>query len=498
MTNRLHRDKNPGVRYAIVSDIHANRQAWDVVLLDIRSSRVDSVICLGDIIGYGPAPAGVLESVYTNVDHFILGNHEAVICGKLDASLFNANARKLIAWTRGRLDRKAVDFFRTLPLSLDGGGFRCAHSDFGEPAAFHYVIDAEDALPSWATVDDRLLFVGHTHDTSLHLLGNSGSPHRVPPQDFVIEDGKRYLVNVGSVGQPRDGDARASYCIYDDEAQSVYFRRIPFDLDAYRAAVVDAGLDPQSSPVLRVDPRRGVPPIRQQLSFSPAATPEQAVQDAVEVQDLHVLQKRVSRWRGLALGVAVLSASAALAGGFFWFRHATRKLVLAAHDNAPLHVVARGADQNLLTLPAAAPLPGKPVPGWNIVLGHRRKQSCTFGRAGEAAVFSLASSSARAPIRLMAQPVRASPGDRMRMAAVFQKSDDFRGSIVLVLSAWTSDGQVIDQLAVKEPTWKLSDGDRAQKTIRSLPPDTTAVQYSIRGAFTGTVTVRDMELLANP
>ena len=92
------------MRYAIVSDIHANLQAWNAVLLDIRSSGVDKILCLGDLVGYGPQPAETLQSLYEHVDHFILGNHDAAACGKLDASYFNDGARELIEWTREQLN----------------------------------------------------------------------------------------------------------------------------------------------------------------------------------------------------------------------------------------------------------------------------------------------------------------------------------------------------------------------------------------------------------
>ena len=145
------------MRYAIVSDLHANLPAWTAVLLDLRSLDADRIICLGDLVGYGPQPAEVLRSVYAEVNHVVLGNHDAVVCGKLDGSLFNETARQIILWTRDRLNAQALRFLRSLPLSLRGGGFRCAHGDLADPAAFRYVIDPADAAPSWSAVEDRLL-----------------------------------------------------------------------------------------------------------------------------------------------------------------------------------------------------------------------------------------------------------------------------------------------------------------------------------------------------
>ena len=98
------------MKYAIVSDIHANLAAWNAVLLDIRSNGVDCIICLGDMLGYGPRPREVLESLYTSVDHFLLGNHDAAICGKIDPQCFNEPAREIIRWTAAQLGESAKNF----------------------------------------------------------------------------------------------------------------------------------------------------------------------------------------------------------------------------------------------------------------------------------------------------------------------------------------------------------------------------------------------------
>ena len=281
-------------------------------------------------MGYGPNPARVLESVYTEVDHFVLGNHDAVICGKLDADLFHDSARQIIEWTRGRLASHAVDCLAGVPLTLAGEPFRCAHGDFSTPAAFHYVIDPQDAVASWEAVPEPLLFVGHTHKPGIFVLGRSGTPHALEPQDFVLETGKRFLVNVGSVGQPRDGEARACYCIFDADEGALYWRRIPFDIDAYRCALEDAGVSSEPSYFLRHDPRAGTPPVRKLLRFSPPETPDQHARDAVEVQTIETLRRQATRWkRLLAVSLLGLIFAAALAAVAV-HRHAGRRSFLAA------------------------------------------------------------------------------------------------------------------------------------------------------------------------
>ena len=164
------------MRYALVSDLHANEQAWKTVLLDIRSLRVDIVICLGDVVGYGPNPAEVLESAHANADYLVMGNHDAALCGKIDADCFTDRARESLEWTRSRVNEAGLAFRGSRPLSVAGDGFRCAHGEFGEAGLFRYVFEPEDARASWDAVDEPLLFVGHTHQPGIFVLGDSGVP----------------------------------------------------------------------------------------------------------------------------------------------------------------------------------------------------------------------------------------------------------------------------------------------------------------------------------
>ena len=240
------------MRYAFVSDIHGNLPAWNTVLQDMAAHRIDRIVCLGDVVGYGPQPAECLSSVYSRVHAMVLGNHDAVVGGRMSASHFNDRAQRMIEWTGTRLGENARALFARLPLVLKGPGFRCVHGDFTDPAVFNYVRTADDARANFAAVPEQLLFCGHTHEAAVVLVGGSGNVYKIEPQDFELEEGKRYLVNVGSVGSARDGDPRASYVIYDEERRGVYFHRVPFDFAAFRSAVAAApGLDPDLVPFLR-------------------------------------------------------------------------------------------------------------------------------------------------------------------------------------------------------------------------------------------------------
>ncbi len=328
------------MKYAVVSDIHANLPAWNAVLLDIRSAGVDAIICLGDMVGYGPHPREVLESLYTNVDHFLLGNHDAAICGKIDPKFFSDPAREIIQWSARQLGEPAKKFLARLPLCLAGDNFRCAHANFDQPADFHYIFEPEDALPGWRKVSEPLLFIGHTHQPGIFVIGRSQTPRLIPPEDFMLEEGKRFLVNVGSVGQPRDGDYRATYCIFDEATGSVFWRKVPFDLDAHRAAMEKAGLPLAAAAFLNAAPTSLQPPLRERVNFSPPAQPVVTMRDTVPVQHLAQLKRRVRRWQGMFLAMLLAVCAASGAGAWQWWRFHQRRLTV---PGVKMEVV-RGAD----------------------------------------------------------------------------------------------------------------------------------------------------------
>ena len=485
------------MRYAIVSDLHANLQAWNAALLDIRSIGVDGIICLGDIVGYGPDPAPVLESAYTNIDHFVLGNHDAVVCGKMSADLFNDEARDVILWTREQVGANAVKFLNTLPLSLDGGSFRCTHGEFSRPAAFDYIFEPEEALPSWQTLDSRLLFVGHTHLPGIFLLGQSGTPHVVPPQDFELETHKRYLVNVGSIGQPRDGDARACYCVHDTEANTVLWRRIPFDIDAYRTSMANHELDSSTTYFLQHDPREGASAVRESMNFSPPRAEQDYAQRTVEVQSLETLQRSVSRWKLFTiLGLSVGLGLAALTAGL-WLRHQHRGVVYAGLMPSALSTVSAPLDQNVVMMPAQPSEPGKPVDGWLVRLGDKRQQTVTVRTLNDGSAFNITSSNPDDAIEIASPPIRVRPDMGITISGLFKKSENFRGNVSLALSLTkdTGDGVVIVRdFMVKEPNMKRKADWWAAQVTETMPADATAVTLRVEAACTGAVMVKDLRV----
>ncbi len=280
------------MRYAILSDIHANLHAWNAVKADIEAQGANVIVCLGDIIGYGPRPVETLNSVCTASNYVILGNHEAVIDGSFDRSQFNDEAWRMIEWTGHQLNPDTRKYFEQLPLAIEMQAGNCktlfVHGTACVPESFNYILDEEDASNSWNACDASLIFAGHTHEAALFVMdGEKAVKHGVA--DFSFEPGRRYIVNVGSVGMPREADFRASYCIFDTASGNIYFRRVSYDFDAFRKDVLDIiGESDQSRHVLSCFNESQHLPVQEQLDFIPATASQLAARPVAHSEMLTI------------------------------------------------------------------------------------------------------------------------------------------------------------------------------------------------------------------
>ena len=232
------------MRYAILSDIHANENAFRHALADAYAKGVREVICLGDVVGYGPLPNETATLARQSCAHVIAGNHDDAVTGRIDASDFIDLAGDAVRRHREVLSPDNLAWLKSLDHVYAGDGFRAAHGDFTDPQKFYYVQDESDAKANFESTDAQLMFVGHTHTPQLFLTGQSGKVYKLEPTDFVVEDGKRYIVNPGSVGYPREnnGTCLSSYAIYDSDEKSVTFQTLPFAV----SSVLQRGLSPKA------------------------------------------------------------------------------------------------------------------------------------------------------------------------------------------------------------------------------------------------------------
>ena len=231
------------MRYAIISDIHANESALRHVLADAAAQGAETIGCLGDVVGYGPLPKETLALIRRTAAIAIAGNHDDAVSGRQGADDFIDLAGDAVQRHREALCSDELAWLHGLPYDCRIGGAIAAHGDFTDPKAFNYVDDEDSAAANFAATDAQLMFVGHTHVPGIFLTGQSGKVYRLEPQDFSLEEGKRYIVNPGSVGYPRecDGTCYSTYVIYDADDRSVRFRQLPFSV----ASVLQRGVNPR-------------------------------------------------------------------------------------------------------------------------------------------------------------------------------------------------------------------------------------------------------------
>ena len=221
--------------------MHGNLEALRAVL-DDASARAEGVLCLGDVVGYGPDPTACVETLASRATAIVAGNHEQGVAGLLDLAWFNRNARLAVEWTRHTLDADHRAYLAALPLLAQVDDATLVHASPARPEEWDYLVTANDGWEAFAAFSTRLCFVGHSHLPGVWSLGSSGPDHEVGDVDVSFERGRRYIVNVGSVGQPRDRDPRAAYGVWDTDERRFTIRRVPYDLDATRKKIVEAGL----------------------------------------------------------------------------------------------------------------------------------------------------------------------------------------------------------------------------------------------------------------
>ena len=228
------------MRYAIISDIHGNLDALEAVLRCTRERRVEHIVCLGDVVGYGPQPAECLQLLQKHDSTIIAGNHDFAVAGKIDISNFNVYAREATLWTREHLDEAALAVLADLPLVIELDGFTVVHGTLHTPELFDYVQTSFDAHLSMQQMQHPLCFIGHSHVPIIFVQDEVVSYQL--DREIEINPGRKTIVNVGSVGQPRDYDSRSCFALYDTEKATVELVRVPYDIDAVIAKINRAGL----------------------------------------------------------------------------------------------------------------------------------------------------------------------------------------------------------------------------------------------------------------
>ncbi len=231
------------MKIGIFSDVHANLPALETVL-EFLKGKVDRYVCCGDIVGYGPHPNECIRKIEEIGDVMcVAGNHDWAVMGLEDISKFNEYAAAAIKWTKGVLTDESRAFLLGLDYKLAGSSFIAVHGSLTDPID-QYVKTVSDYIPSMKKQDRRILFTGHTHQP-LYFRATSGVVDFgvfIPGKKVEILEGSKYLINVGSVGQPRDGDSRSACVVYDTEKMTAELHRLEYDIKSVQSDMEKAGL----------------------------------------------------------------------------------------------------------------------------------------------------------------------------------------------------------------------------------------------------------------
>lgn len=227
-------------KYAIMGDIHGNWDALTAVLKDAEEHGVSGYVCVGDVVGYNANPAECLEKIRALKCVTVRGNHDHYCSHDECLEDFHPLAAKVVDWTRSQLTSEQIQFLRDLKMSTMVEGFTIVHSTLDMPEKWGYVFDPLEADASFNYQTTAVCFHGHTHLPAYYE--KAGRVVKSEYSRVKIAMGKKYFINVGSVGQPRDGDPRSAYAIYDVKTREVELRRLKYDIAKAQEKIMKAGL----------------------------------------------------------------------------------------------------------------------------------------------------------------------------------------------------------------------------------------------------------------
>jgi len=231
------------VRYAILSDVHSNIEALTAVRKTLEGEGVDRYVCLGDVVGYGASPNECCDLLRELCAVTLLGNHDAAVAGRMDYSFYYDAARQALDWSGSVLRTEHLTWLKSLPYSCRVGPVGFCHGSPLDPESYEYIFALEQAqeLLPYAVDLPEVTFIGHSHLCKAFAVGRNDVKDVVSPR-FSLRRGHKYIISVGSVGQPRDYDSRSCCVVYDTERRTVEFHRVEYDIEASAQKIFDADL----------------------------------------------------------------------------------------------------------------------------------------------------------------------------------------------------------------------------------------------------------------
>jgi predicted phosphodiesterase len=230
------------MRWGIFSDIHSNLEALEAVAKAYKSEGIDTYLCLGDVVGYGANPAECIQITRRLTRITIAGNHDWATAGLFSLEYFNDWARKAVLWTQENIDSANRNFLAALRLVYKNEDLVMVHGSLNQPEGFNYMTDFSEASKAFSLMNGSVCFIGHTHAVGVFIQDRQQRIDYQGEVGFKLQEGCRYIVNVGSVGQPRDGNNKASFCIFDTKKQTVVVKRVNYDIKSAQEKIIAAGL----------------------------------------------------------------------------------------------------------------------------------------------------------------------------------------------------------------------------------------------------------------
>jgi predicted phosphodiesterase len=230
------------MKYGFFSDVHANLEALKACIIDFRSEKLDKVYFLGDAVGYGPYPDECVKLINEISAVKLMGNHDYAALGLMETDYFNQYAAESMGWTKSSISPKTTEIMADFELQFELGDILLVHASPREPELWHYILDMDDAKESFDYFKQKICLVGHTHRPYIVYQEKTGDAVLSKLTEEILTEDRRYLINIGSVGQPRDGDPRSCYLIYNVEHNSTQHKRVAYDVKATQKDMAKIGL----------------------------------------------------------------------------------------------------------------------------------------------------------------------------------------------------------------------------------------------------------------
>ena len=228
------------MKYALISDVHANLEALNAVMDEIESMNINQIFCLGDTIGYGANPEECANIIQEKCDICLMGNHEAAVVGNLDISYFTQYAKDAALWTREHISKETLRWAINLPLLSTMHNFTLIHGSLYQPEMFNYVQTIADAEHNFKALETEILFLGHSHQP-LAFFNTEPMTYTLGPE-IELDNSDKVIVNIGSVGQPRDENPLSCFAVYDSDENIVELFRVKYDYKLTAKKILEAGL----------------------------------------------------------------------------------------------------------------------------------------------------------------------------------------------------------------------------------------------------------------